>query len=206
MILFKQKRSWVILVSFLVLFGGLALRIFREYHIVNRSSLESWTKDQKADCAVVLTGGAHRVREGIDLLVQKNILKLIISGVHSGAQLKDLLPLKMVYGALNEQDVFLERQSQTTFGNAVQSLPLVEVLRCRNVLLVTSQLHMYRAQRTFHSIYPKEIQIIPHAVHSGTEPLNFWDIFSEAVKSFFYSAWAYGEGFELQPETPPRVD
>lgn len=192
----KKKRTWIIVFSLFFLFGGICLRIFREFHIVNRSGVEAWTKDQRADCAVVLTGGAHRVREGIDLLVQKNVLKLIISGVHSGAQLKDLLPLRMVYGSLNEQDVFLERQSQTTFGNAVQSLPLVEVLRCRNVLLVTSQLHMYRAQRTFHSIYPKEIQIVPHAVLSGTEPLNFWDILLEAVKSFFYSIWAYDEGFE----------
>lgn len=188
-------KQWIIFLSLIILVGGLSLRLLREFKTVQREDeIESWRKDQRADCAVVLTGGAHRVREGIDLLVQKNILKLIISGVHAGATLGDLLPLKMVYGSLHEQDVFLERQSQTTFGNAVQSLPLVEVLRCRQILLVTSQLHMYRALRTFHAVFPSEIQIIPHAVLAGTEPTTFWDVFFESVKSVFYSIWAYDEG------------
>ncbi len=184
-------RKQFILLSALALLTGFFLRFAREYQLVSHHPVDAWIMDQKADCAVVLTGGAHRVREGFDLLVQNQVFKLVISGVHSGAQLKELLPMKPVYGRLNDQDVFLERQSQTTFGNAVQSLQIVEVLRCRDVLLVTSRLHMYRAMRTFQSIYPAQIKIVPHAVLTGTGPVASSEVFFEALKSLFYSLWAY---------------
>lgn len=189
-ILTRYKKQ-IIILSILVLIIGFSFRFIREYEIVGSYPISSWTIDQRADCAVVLTGGAHRVREGFDLLAQGQVYKLIVSGVHSGAQFKDLLPMRLAYGKLNEQDVFLERQSQTTFGNAVQSLQIVEVLRCRDVLLVTSNLHMYRSLRTFRAMYPSEIALIPHAVPSGTSPVTQSEIFFESLKSLFYSLWAY---------------
>ena len=89
------------------------------------------------------------------------------------------------------EDVVLERRSTTTYGNAQQTLPLVEALRCRSLVLVTSHLHMRRAYRTFRRIFPDEILILTRAISSGSVPPRFTDLWVEASKSLFYSTWAY---------------
>jgi uncharacterized SAM-binding protein YcdF (DUF218 family) len=139
----------------------------------------------------VLTGGAGRVREGFDLLSHREVKKLIISGVHPQAGLRDIFPQWPYYGDLREIDVILEKRSGTTYGNAQQSLALVEALHCRDVILITSRLHMYRALKTFQGVFPSSIPIYPRAILSGAVQPGFVDLSTEIVKSLFYSIWAY---------------
>ncbi len=162
-----------------------------ELEEVKKEPIQSWSKDQAADCAVVLTGGPGRVREGFDLLANQKIKKLIISGVHSNVQLHELMPLWPVYGALNENDIVLEKRSETTFGNAQQSLAIVEALKCRDILLVTSRLHMHRSYQTFRVTFPDGIYIHPHSVVSGRYETSVLETLNEALKSLFYALWAY---------------
>jgi uncharacterized SAM-binding protein YcdF (DUF218 family) len=174
----------------------LALLVFayffhREEKLILAEPISAWTEDHRADCAVVLTGGPGRVREGFDLLAQGQVHKLIISGVHPRATLREIFPQWPFYGGLRVEDVVLERRSTTTYGNAVQSLPLVEAMRCRSVVLVTSHLHMPRAFRTFRQAFPDEILILTRAVSSGAVPPRSADVTVEALKSMFYSLWAY---------------
>lgn len=176
--------SGAFLAAFLVSF-------FVEFEKVSAEPIGSWLKSSSADCAVVLTGGSNRVREGFDLLSQGRVKKLIISGVYSGAHLREIMPLWPFYGRLDEKDVVLERRSSTTFGNASQTLPLAEALNCRDLLLITSSVHMYRAFRTFRSIFPDSIQIQKHAVHPGLAESTWTEVFYESMKSIFYSIWAY---------------
>jgi len=172
------------LILFTVAFG-------REYQIISSQPIHSWSVDINADCAVVLTGGSNRVREGLDLLSRGQVKKLIISGVFANANLRDIFPLWPFYGDVSEKDVVLERRSTTTFGNAQQSLSLVEALSCRDVALVTSNFHMYRALQTFQASYPETIQLLPFAVNPGRAESNVWEISTEVLKSLFYSLWAY---------------
>lgn len=163
----------------------------REYKVIGEEPISAWTEDHKADCAVVLTGGPGRVREGFDLLAQGQVHKLIISGVHPGATLREIFPQWPFYGGLRVEDVVLERRSATTYGNAQQSLPLIEALRCRSLVLVTSHLHMRRSYKTFRRITPDEILILTRSISSGSVPPRFSDLGFETVKSLFYSLWAY---------------
>ncbi len=140
---------------------------------------------------MVLTGGAGRVREGFDLLANHAVKKLIISGVYNFAQLHELMPMWPLYGNLNENDVVLEKRSETTFGNAQQSLAIVEALKCRDVILVTSRIHMYRSYRTFRAAFPENIYLQAHSVVSGHYETLVWENAIEALKSLFYSLWAY---------------
>jgi uncharacterized SAM-binding protein YcdF (DUF218 family) len=175
----------------LFLAAGLSYRFYHEYKSVEQEGIQSWLKTPTADCAIVLTGGPGRVREGFDLLANQNVKKLVISGVYSNARLREIMPVWAMYGNLSENDVVLDRRSETTFGNAQQSLPLVEALKCRDVLLVTSRLHMYRAYRTFRATFPENIYVEKHAmVGSRYEPSVLETAF-EALKSLFYSLWAY---------------
>ncbi len=176
----------VLLLSAILLF-----RTVVEYRNVQSEPVSSWKTTVQADCAVVLTGGSGRVREGFDLLANQNIKKLIISGVFPNAQLREIMPTWTFYGNLKEDDVVLERRSETTYGNAQQSLALVEALKCRDVILVTSRLHMYRSYRTFRSIFPNHIPIYKQAVVSLKYNSSFFDVLNEAFRSLFYSTWVY---------------
>ncbi len=184
-----MKRAALVFAFILV--GAFCYLFIRESRIIKAEIPTSWKLDQKADCAVVLTGGSGRVREGFDLLAQKQVNKLIISGVNPKASLVDIFPQWPYYGELNERDVVLERRSATTYGNAQQSLPFVEALRCRSVLLITSHLHIYRAYKTFREIYPSEIIIEPRSVVSGNYEAKASQFYNEVFKSIFYSLWAY---------------
>lgn len=185
--IFSSRTFWILSV-FVV---ATSYRIYLEYSKIRVEPLLSWTQTQTADCAVVLTGGTGRVREGFDLLANGYVKKLIISGVYTNARLREIMPVWTFYGALNENDVVLDRRSETTYGNAQQSLPLVEALRCRDILLVTSKTHMYRAFHTFRSSYPEGIQIHKYAIYGGRSEMASGEIFLESLKSLFYSIWAY---------------
>ena len=151
----------------------------------------AWELDHFSDCAIVLTGGRGRVREGFDLLTQKRIKKLIISGVYPGSTLREIFPQWPFYGAIEESDVILEKRSRTTFGNAQQSLPLAEALKCRDITLITSRLHMYRAYRIFRSVFPPEYPIYPRAIVGRRLEPHWSSQLIEVIKSLFYSLWAY---------------
>lgn len=174
-----------------MLLSALVYRFAQEYNLVEQEVVQSWLTSQTADCAVVLTGGPGRVREGFDLLSNRSVKKLVISGVFSNARLREIMPVWSFYGNLSENDVVLDRRSETTYGNAQQSLPIVEALKCRDILLVTSRLHMHRAYRTFRSSYPENIYIQKYAMIGGRYEASVWEVSFEALKSLFYSLWAY---------------
>lgn len=159
--------------------------------LIQQTEVDSWTQEQFADCAVVLTGGPQRVREGFDLLVNQRVKKLIISGVHPRAQLREIMPNILFYGGIDEKDIILERKSGTTYGNAQQSLALVEALECHDILLVTSRWHMRRAYKTFRSIYPENIMIYKNAVYGSYSKNKFIEIFIEGLKTLFYALWVF---------------
>lgn len=185
----SRRRLWVFAASFLLI--GILLSWGREVRLIRATPVSSWQTELNADCAVVLTGGPGRIREGFDLLADRRVKKLIISGVYPGTQLRDLLPSWTFHG-LKSEDIVLEKRSETTWGNAQQSLPIVEALRCRDILLVTSRTHMARAYRTFRSVFPPEIQIQTQAVLGTRWDPSAFEVGFEALKSFFYSFWAYG--------------
>ncbi len=192
-----KSKSWLrklkspLVVLTLVAFVSLCFRFYIEVERVSSESIRSWERSGSADCAVVLTGGAHRIREGFDLLNQKLIKKLVISGVFSEASLNEIFPYWSFYENLNIDDIILEKRSLTTYGNAQQSLPIVEALKCRDVLVITSSLHMHRAFKTFKATFPSEVQLYKHSVVPGPTEVGWWALFFEVIKSIFYSAWAY---------------
>ncbi len=186
----RQKKNLIYLSSILsvIIF---VWAFVREVRVVSSQVPTAWSTDANADCAVVLTGGPNRVREGIDLLSRGAIKKLIISGVNPQVELRDIFPQWPYYGEIRSQDVVLERRSLTTFGNAQQSRPLVEALDCRDLILITSQAHMHRALHTFRAEFPSDFPIISRAVVSSQVQPDWGEVTWEALKSLFYSIWAY---------------
>jgi len=183
----RRGALWIVLLLFF--FG--VYRVFVVYDQIVNEPILSWSHTSRGDCAVVLTGGGGRVREGFDLLSNHQVKKLIIAGVFANSQLRDILPMWPLYGPISESDIVLERHSETTYGNAVQSLQIAEALNCRKILLVTSKLHMPRAYQTFRAIYPAQIEIYKQAVISGHIQASVDELALEIFKSLFYSLWVY---------------
>jgi uncharacterized SAM-binding protein YcdF (DUF218 family) len=175
----------------LVLACILGYQFFYEYKIITSEPISSWQKDPTADCAVVLTGGPGRVREGLSLLGRGLVKKLVISGVHPDVEFADLYTGVVFLGDIDEKDVILERHSTNTYGNAQQTLPIVEALGCRDLVLVTSQYHMPRAYQTFVAAFPAQFPIFKHALVVGRTESSRSELFIEVLKGVFYSTWAY---------------
>ena len=175
--------SFCFLFVFLVVFSCIHFKRIENY------SLTSQLQGHRADCAIVLTGGPHRIFDGLKQLYLKKVKKVIISGVNQATQLHQILPEKEGYESLNKDDIILEKDSLTTYGNARQSLPLVKSLNCRNVVLITSQVHMHRAYQTFRSHFPKDIPIYQHSVVVDNPSLSHmaW----ETLKVVFYDLFLY---------------
>lgn len=184
-------RKKIILYFSISFFVAFIIVFYFELIAVSSVHSTAWTQSNDADCGIVLTGGPGRIREGIDLLANRNIKKLIIAGVNPNSEIKEIFPLWIFYPEVDEKDIVLEKRSETTFGNAIQSLPLAEILTCQDVLLITSALHMYRSQRTFYKVFPKLIDIKSHALVRGSDTDSVLDRWQETLKSLFYSLWAY---------------
>ncbi len=186
-----KRKTLIAAITVVVAVLGFTVAFIHEWRVIKKEPITIWTEDVTADCAVALTGGPQRIREGLDLLARKSIQKLIISGVNPNSHLRDIFPQAPYYGDLREQDVILERRSKTTFGNAQQTLPLVEALRCRDLVLITSRIHMRRALLTFKAEFPPHFPIVPRSVPALSEPPSWDEIAWESLKSLFYSSWAY---------------
>jgi uncharacterized SAM-binding protein YcdF (DUF218 family) len=188
------RQEWKLRPSLVALGIGVlivGIIFYREIRFVESIPLNAWTDDQSADCAVVLTGGPGRVREGMDLMAQKRVKKLVISGANPTSSFRDIVPGWVFYGTIDFADVVIEKRSTTTYGNAQQVISLVEALKCRDVVLITSRLHMYRALRTFRGVFPPELPILPRAVVGSSIRARWGELIVEASKSLFYSLWAY---------------
>lgn len=163
----------------------------QELTLITSQPINAWTDEQQADCAIVLTGERNRLDEGFDLLYQGHVKKLVISGVNPSSYLEEIYPNIVFYGRIEPENIILEKSSKTTYGNAQQTLPLVEALGCHDIILITSRLHMYRSLKTFKATYPSNIAIYPRAT-VGREYGFIWDQLAfETSKSLFYSFWAY---------------
>lgn len=188
------KLNWRRIRIYLLAFMGLlalAYLFYRETKHVLSIPITAWQEDHVADCAIVLTGGHGRVRESFDLLSRQSIRKLIIAGVHPQATLREIFPRWPYYENINEKDVILEKRSGTTYGNALQTLSLVEALHCRDLILITSNLHMYRARRTFQSIFPPDFPMYYHSILADSYKPSWLNVMAETLKSAFYSLWVY---------------
>lgn len=190
MTLLKRRRTFVgVLIALLAIV--FIWRFIVEYRQIRATPIDAWTRDQRADCAVVLTGGSGRVKEGMDLLSRRAVRKLIVSGVNPQADWRDIFPNWPYYQDVSESDIVLERKSRTTFGNAQQTLAVAEALVCRDLLVVTSRYHLHRALKTFRAEFEDRMPVEGRAVSGQSTDFVPFEIAAESVKSLFYQTWAY---------------
>ena len=141
----------------------------------------------KMDCGVVLTGSAGRIREAFEILNLGKINKLVISGVYKGTQLHEIFPQLPFYPEVKPENIVLEKISGSTYQNAVQSLQVIQILKCKNILLITSQLHMHRALKIFKVVFPDDIELRTFSTVNPVKEDTELTVLFETIKSLFYS-------------------
>lgn len=98
-----------------------------------------------ADGIVVLTGGASRVGDAVELLAAGRGKRLLISGVHPATTPGELVRVNPDYERLLECCVDLGHEATNTIGNAVETGNWVRDKGFRSLIVVTSGWHMPRA-------------------------------------------------------------
>jgi uncharacterized SAM-binding protein YcdF (DUF218 family) len=119
--------------------------------------------ERQADGIVVLTGGASRVSDAMELLAAGYGKRLLISGVHPASTASDISRSVQESQALFRCCVDLDRSAVSTRGNASETRRWVHERGFKSLIVVTSNYHMPRAIVEMSHAMP-DIALIPHAV------------------------------------------
>jgi uncharacterized SAM-binding protein YcdF (DUF218 family) len=100
---------------------------------------------RNADGIVVLTGGASRIEDAVELLANGRGQRLLITGVHRLTSEREIKRLKPGYGKIFACCVDLDRSALNTIGNATETRRWVNERGFKSIIVVTSNYHMPRA-------------------------------------------------------------
>jgi len=106
---------------------------------------EEAAPDRKAEGIVVLTGGAARINDAIELLAAERGHRLLITGVNPTTHTAELARLTPRYGRLFSCCIDLDHSALNTSGNAIETRRWTRERGFRSLLVVTSAYHMPRA-------------------------------------------------------------
>jgi uncharacterized SAM-binding protein YcdF (DUF218 family) len=124
---------------------------------------EEVSLNQNADGIVVLTGGASRIADAIELLAAGHGKRLLISGVHRATSAAEIARLIPRYQRLVTCCVDLDHSAVNTVGNAVETRRWVKDRHFTSLIVVTSAYHMPRTMAELAKQLP-DIALVPFPV------------------------------------------
>lgn len=121
------------------------------------------TLHRSADGIVVLTGGASRISDAVELLAAGRGKRLLISGVHPTSSRKEIAGHTPEYRQIFQCCVDLDRSALNTLGNATQARQWARSHDFNSLIVVTSAYHMPRAMAELKHQLP-DVTLIPFPV------------------------------------------
>lgn len=112
---------------------------------------------------VVLTGGADRVKAGLELLMAGAAPRLLISGAGRGTYLGDFTPRDGIDANAKANEITIGHDAKSTRGNARETAVWVRRHNIKHLIIVTADYHMPRALIELHHAMP-HIRLIPEPV------------------------------------------
>jgi len=134
---------------------------------------EDAAPDRKAEGIVVLTGGAARINDAIELLAAERGHRLLITGVNPTTHTAELARLTPQYRKLFDCCIDLDRSAVNTIGNAVETRRWARARGFRSLLVVTSAYHMPRALAELAHELP-DVTLIAFPVWTERQRTNPW--------------------------------
>jgi uncharacterized SAM-binding protein YcdF (DUF218 family) len=129
--------------------------------------------DRPADGIVVLTGGASRIADAIELLAAGRGKRLLISGVHPTTSSRELARLSPAYRPWMTCCVDLGHAAINTTGNAVETKNWVTDRGFRSIIVVTSNYHMPRTMAELRRHMP-DVALVPFPVVTDKMRSDAW--------------------------------
>jgi uncharacterized SAM-binding protein YcdF (DUF218 family) len=129
--------------------------------------------DRNADGIVVLTGGASRVTDALELLSSGRGKRLLITGVNPGTTTGEIAHEVVNYDRILACCVDLDYSALNTLGNAVQARRWALEHRFHSLIVVTSAYHMPRALAELAHQLP-DVALIPFPVVSDRLRIEPW--------------------------------
>lgn len=155
------RQAWRLIV--LATFAAVAAFVVGFLWFVGSVPTEEVSIDRPADGIVVLTGGASRIADAIELLAAGRGKRLLISGVHPTTSSSELARLSPAYGRWMTCCVDLGHAAINTTGNAVETKQWVTDRGFRSVIVVTSNYHMPRTMAELRRHMP-DVALVPFPV------------------------------------------
>lgn len=138
---------------------------------------------RNADGIVVLTGGASRIADAIELLAAGRGKRLLISGVNAATTPGEILRLNPEYERIVGCCVDFDR-SLNTLGNAIETKRWVESRGFRSLIVVTSNYHMPRAIAEIAHQLPG-VALLPFPVIAAKVRAETWWAHGPSVRLMF---------------------
>jgi len=172
----RIRRAFFLAVFlFLVVLAGFISFAFK----VERQTIQL---NKKADGMIVLTGGADRIPDAIELFSKGHASRMLITGVNPGITRAEIGRLNPKYRDLIECCVDLGYEALNTSGNAREARRWTEENAIRqSLIVVTSNYHMPRALAELHDSLP-DLELVPYPVVSGKMRDSTWWQSSQAMR------------------------
>lgn len=154
----KKFFGWLVAIIILLAVIGFAAFIGVGYYLSPQQS------PQKADAIVVVSGGqtTTRAEKGIELFKQGIAKNIIFSGAALGDGPSNALAMRgqAISQGISRDNIFIDEISQNTYENALNSKKILEDLKAKKIVLVTSPYHQRRANQTFRAVLGSDYEVI----------------------------------------------
>ena len=119
--------------------------------------------DRNADGIVVMTGGASRISDAIELLANGHGKRLLISGVHRATSAAEIARINPKFERYVACCVDLDHSAINTVGNATETRRWARERGFSSLIVVTSAYHMPRTMAELATQMP-EVALVPFPV------------------------------------------
>lgn len=136
----------------------------------------------QSDGIVVLTGGSERIQSAVRLLNEKKADRLLISGVHPGNSVADVLRAANIESSRAECCIELDYEADDTRGNAASAAAWAKEHKLDTVTLVTASYHMRRAELEFDLQMPPSVALRSFPVQPSREGLPDWWVWPASLQ------------------------